>query len=145
MTKAHTHCNYVLCMAMLRTANCTVPLLRFLSRTILRSQRQAIYGKAVAALEDANGYAQVLAIPDHRPEVKQANDDFKVVYAQAETARALLRNALADEWFLDEDRKRLGKTDFYYPVPARKRAWVDQAIDPGVKLSLIHISEPTRH
>ena len=33
MTKAHTHCNYVLCMAMLRTANCTVPLLRFLSRT----------------------------------------------------------------------------------------------------------------
>ena len=75
----------------------------------------------------------MLAIPDHRPEVKQANDDFKVVYAQAETARDLLRNALADEWFLDEERKRLGKTDFYYPVPARKRAWVDQAIDPGVK------------
>ena len=134
MTKAHTHCNYVLCMAMLRTANCTVPLLRFLSRTILRSQRQAIYGKAVAALEDANGYEEVLAIPDDRPEVKQANDDFTVVYAQAEAARDLLRNALADEWFVDEERKRLGKkTDFYYPVPAQKRAWVDQAIDPGVK------------
>ena len=92
-----------------------------------------IYGKAVAALKDTNGYAQVLAIPDHRPEVKQANDDFKVVYAQAEAARDLLRNALADEWLLDEERKRLGKTDFYYPVSAQKRAWVDQA------LSLIHI------
>ena len=34
---------------------------------------------------------------------------------------------------MDEERKRLGKTDFYYPVPAQKRAWVDQAIDPGVK------------
>ena len=110
-----------------------VPLPRFLSRTTPHSQRQAIYGKAVAVLKDTNGYAQVLAIPDDRPEVKQANDDFKVVYAQAETARDLLRNALADEWFLDEERKRLGKTDFYYPVPARKRAWVDQAIDPGVK------------
>ena len=102
-------------------------------RVPLHSQRQAIYGKAVAALEGANGYAEVLAIPDDRPEVKQVNDDFKVVYAQAETARDLLRNALADEWFLDEERKRLGKTDFYYPVPAQKRAWVDQAIDPGVK------------
>ena len=118
----------------LRMANCTAPLLRFLSRTILRSQRQAIYGKAVAALEDANGYEEVLAIPDDRPEVKQANDDFTVVYAQAEAARDLLRNALADEWFVDEERKRLGKkTDFYYPVAAQKRAWVDQAIDPGVK------------
>ena len=96
--------------------------------------KQAIYGKAVAVLKDTNGYAEVLAIPDDRPEVKQANDDFKVVYAQAEIARALLRNALADEWFVDEERKRLGKkTDFYYPVPAQKRAWVDQAIDPGVK------------
>ena len=111
-----------------------VPLPRFLSRTTPHSQRQVIYGKAVAALKDTNGYAQVLAIPDDRPEVKQVNDDFKVVYAQAEIARALLRNALADEWFVDEERKRLGKkTDFYYPVPAQKRAWVDQAIDPGVK------------
>ena len=96
--------------------------------------KQAIYGKAVAVLKDTNGYAEVLAIPDDRPEVKQANDDFTVVYAQAEAARDLLRNALADEWFVDEERKRLGKkTDFYYPVAAQKRAWVDQAIDPGVK------------
>ena len=117
----------------LRTANCTAPLLRFLSRTT-EILKQAIYGKAVAVLKDTNGYAEVLAIPDDRPEVKQVNDDFKVVYAQAEIARALLRNALADEWFVDEERKRLGKkTDFYYPVPAQKRAWVDQAIDPGVK------------
>ena len=87
----------------------------------------------MAALEGTNGYAEVLAIPDNRPEVRQANDDFNVVYAQAEAARDLLRNALADEWFVDEERKRLGKTDFYYPVPAQKRAWVDQAIDPGIK------------
>ena len=73
----------------------------------------------MAVLKDTNGYAQVLAIPDDRPEVKQANDDFNVVYAQAETARDLLRNALADEWFLDEERKRLGKTDSYYPVPTQ--------------------------
>ena len=39
--------------------------------------KQAIYGKAVAVLKDTNGYAEVLAIPDDRPEVKQANDDFK--------------------------------------------------------------------
>ena len=99
----------------------------------MRSQRQAIYGKAVAALEGTNGYEKVLAIPDDRPEVRQANNDFDVVYAQAEAARDLLRNALADEWFVDEERKRQGKTDFYYPVPAQKRAWVDQAIDPGIK------------
>ena len=94
---------------------------------------QEIYGKAVAALEGKPGYREVLAIPDDRPEVKQASDDFKVVYAQAEMARGLLRNALADEWFVDEERKQLGKTDFYYPVAEKKRAWVDQAIDPGVK------------
>ena len=99
----------------------------------MHTRRQAIYGKAVAALEGTNGYEKVLAIPDDRPEVRQASNDFNLVYAQAEAARDLLRNALADEWFLDEERKRLGKTDFYYPVPARKRAWVDQAIDPGVK------------
>jgi len=80
------------------------------------------------------GYRKVLAIPDIRPEVKQASDEFDVVYSQAEKARHLLRNALADAWFLDEERKRLGKkTDFYYPVAEQKRAWVDQAIDPGVK------------
>ena len=87
----------------------------------------------MAALEGTNGYEKVLAIPDDRPEVRQASNDFNLVYAQAEAARDLLRNALADEWFVDEERKQLGKTDFYYPVPAQKRAWVDQAIDPGVK------------
>ena len=87
----------------------------------------------MAALEGTNGYEEVLAIPDDRPEVRQASNDFNLVYAQAEAARDLLRNALADEWFVDEERKQLGKTDFYYPVPAQKRAWVDQAIDPGIK------------
>ena len=79
------------------------------------------------------GYRNVLAIPDSRPEVKQASDEFDVVYSQAEEARHIFRNALADAWLLDEERKRLGKTDFYYPVAEQKRAWVDQAIDPGVK------------
>ena len=87
----------------------------------------------MAALEETKGYTEVLAIPDDRPERKQANDEFDVVYAQAEIARNLLRNALADEWFVDEERKQLGKTDFFYPVAAQKRAWVDEAIDPGVK------------
>jgi hypothetical protein len=87
----------------------------------------------VAALEQTKGYAEVLAIPDDRPERKQVSDEFDVVYAQAAIARNLLRNALADEWFVDEERKQLGKTDFFYPVPAQKRAWVDEAIDPGVK------------
>ena len=87
----------------------------------------------MAALEETKGYAEVLAIPDDRPERRQANDEFEVVYAQAEIARNLLRNALADAWFVDEKRKQLGKTDFFYPVPAQKRAWVDEAIDPGVK------------
>ena len=87
----------------------------------------------MAALEETKGYAEVLAIPDDRPERRQANDEFEVVYAQAEIARNLLRNALADAWFVDEERKQLGKTDFFYPVPAQKRAWVDEAIDPGVK------------
>ena len=64
----------------------------------------------MAALEGTNGYEKVLAIPDYRPEVRQANDDFDVVCAQAEAARDLLRDALADEWFVDEERKRLGKT-----------------------------------
>ena len=87
----------------------------------------------MAALEETKGYTEVLAIPDDRPERKQASDEFDVVYAQAEIARNLLRNALADEWFVDEERKQLGKTDFFYPVAAQKRAWVDEAIDPGVK------------
>ena len=87
----------------------------------------------MAALEETKGYTEVLAIPDDRPERKQANDAFDVVYAQAEIARNLLRNALADEWFVDEERKQLGKTDFFYPVAAQKRAWVDEAIDPGIK------------
>ena len=87
----------------------------------------------MAALEETKGYTEVLAIPDDRPERKQANDEFDVVYAQAEIARNLLRNALADEWFVDEERKQLGKTDFFYPVAAQKRAWVDEAIDPGIK------------
>ena len=87
----------------------------------------------MAALEETKGYAEVLAIPDDRPERRQANDEFEVVYAQAEIARNLLRNAIADAWFVDEERKQLGKTDFFYPVPAQKRAWVDEAIDPGVK------------
>ena len=87
----------------------------------------------MAALEQTKGYKEVLAIPDDRPEMKQVNDEFDVVYAQAEIARNLLRNALADEWFVDEERKQLGKTDFFYPVAAQKRAWVDEAIDPGIK------------
>ena len=87
----------------------------------------------MAALKDTKGYREVLAIPDDRPEVKQANDTFDVVYTQAEMARDLLRKALADKWFVDEERERLGKTPFYYPVADQKRAWFDQAIDPGVK------------
>ena len=35
-----------------------------------------IYGKAVAALEGTDGYNEVLAIRDDRPEVRQASDDF---------------------------------------------------------------------
>ena len=45
----------------------------------------------------------------------------------------LCTNPVHPQAFEDEERKQLGKTDFYYPVPAQKRAWVDQAIDPGVK------------
>ena len=48
---------------------------------------QEIYGKAVAALKVVPGYGEVLAIPDNRPELKQANDQFDVVYKQAEKAR----------------------------------------------------------
>jgi hypothetical protein len=33
----------------------------------------------VAALEETKGYTEVLAIPDDRPERKQANDEFEVV------------------------------------------------------------------
>jgi hypothetical protein len=94
---------------------------------------QEIYGKAVAALKVVPGYGEVLAIPDNRPELKQANDQFDVVYKQAEKARRMLRNALADAWSIDKEREQLGKTPFYYPVADQKRAWVDQAIDPGVK------------
>ena len=88
---------------------------------------------AVAALEAAPGYKELLAIPDKRPEKKQANDDFELVYKQAKIARNQLRNALAGEWFADKERERLGKTPFYYPVAETKRSWVDEAIDPGIK------------
>ena len=43
----------------------------------------------MAALEQTKGYMEVLAIPDDRPEMKQANDEFDVVYAQAEIARIM--------------------------------------------------------
>ena len=79
------------------------------------------------------GYDDVLAITDNRPEVTQASDEYEVVYAQAEKARDVLRNALADEWFVDKERMKLRKTPFYYPVADKKRDWVDEAIDPGVK------------
>ena len=37
-------------------------------------------------------------------------------------------------WLLPKkDRKKLGKTPFFYPDEAKKRTWVDQAIDPCVK------------
>ncbi len=94
---------------------------------------QAIYESAAAALRLKPGYNALLQIPDTRPELTQASDEFDTVYRQAEEARQKLRGAIADEWSEDEERKTLGKTPFFYPNEAKKRPWVDQAIDPGVK------------
>eukprot|EP00966_Prymnesium_polylepis_P056765 1313499-Prymnesium_polylepis.2 len=88
---------------------------------------------ATTELKATPGYSALLQIPDKRPELMQTSDDFDTVYKQAEDARQILRGAIADEWYEDEERKKLGKTPFFYPVEQKKRPWVDKAIDPGVK------------
>ena len=76
---------------------------------------------------------ELLKLPDSRPEATQESDQFEDVYAWASKARDQLRNTIADAWYEDEERKRLKKTPFFYPVEDKKQKWVDHAIDPGIK------------
>ena len=55
---------------------------------------QSIYESATAELKRTPGYSALLQIPDTRPELTQASDDFDTVYRQAEEARQMQKKAL---------------------------------------------------
>jgi hypothetical protein len=93
------------------------------------------YDSVMAAVERQPEYRTLLQEKEVRPDgLKQEEPDFDRLYEDAKACRHVLREVLSDEWV---EWKTVGPPDhptiLYTPVPEKKKEWVDNAVDPGVK------------
>ena len=86
-----------------------------------------IYAAARTHLEAQEGYKDLLAFADLRPDPSQESDDFVTVFSQAKEAQAKLTGKVAFEW-------RQVKPTLRQAVAGRTAAaWIENVDDPGVK------------
>jgi len=64
-----------------------------------------IYGEARTKLQAREGFGELLAIQELRPDAQQQSDDFATVYAKAREAQRVLTSKVASEWEPDKDRR----------------------------------------
>eukprot|EP00966_Prymnesium_polylepis_P192850 4469841-Prymnesium_polylepis.2 len=84
-------------------------------------QSREIYCKARMPLAALDGFDELVAFPEIRPDPTQAFDDFETVYTQAGEAQVRLTATIAGKWEVDPNNSKVR-----HPVP-------------GTALSLIHI------
>jgi hypothetical protein len=94
-----------------------------------------IYETARTTLRALDGYSELLAVEDQRPDPTQESNEFDTVYAQAREAQEVLTTKIASEWAVDTSR----------PLGAKWKEVGQRKPGAGIEIHNLQLAATLRH